>query len=201
MPWLDKLAAWVQEVLLPLGVWGLAPAAVLDSSFLSLAGGVDLWLVSLCVRDSARTPLYVLIATLGSVAGASALYLAVRKGGEVVLKKKLPLARLSRVRLKVERYGSWALLVAALLPPPAPFKMFIIAAGLLRHPLERFVLALLVGRLIRYSLEGLLAARYGRQAWEWLLRSGPWVIVAVLLALILVIAARKIRGKTSPVVQ
>lgn len=197
MPWLDKLAAWVEQVLLPWGGWGLAPAALLDSSFLSLAGGVDLWLVSLCARDSGRAPFYILLATVGSVTGAAALYWTVRKTGEVFVEKKVPSARLARVRQKVERSGSWALLVAALLPPPAPFKMFIVAAGLLKHPLERFVLALLVGRAIRYSMEGLLAVRYGRQAWEFLLRSGPWVVGTVLLAVVLVVVARKIFRRTS----
>lgn len=197
MSWLGKGLAWIQQVLLPWGVWGLAPAAFLDSSFLTLVGGVDLWLVGLCVRDAGQTPVYVLVASGGSVAGAAALYWTVRKGGEAFVEKKASSARLSRVRQKIQRYGSWALFVVAMLPPPAPFKLFILAAGALQHPFEKFVLALLAGRTIRYAVVGLLAVRYGRQAWEFLLRSGPWVVLGVLLVVVLALVARKIFGRTS----
>jgi membrane protein YqaA with SNARE-associated domain len=179
-------------------MWGLAPAAFFDSSFFSLAGGVDVWLISLCVHDPARIPLYVAAAAAGSVAGASALYFTVRKLGEAFTRNRLSSERMATVRRQVERYGSWALLVASLTPPPTPFKLFIIAAGLLRHPFEKFLLALLVGRTIRYSIEGFLAARYGEQTWQWLLRLGPWAVAAVLLAVAAILLGLKLRRRAVP---
>ncbi|HWP85888.1 MAG TPA: VTT domain-containing protein [Terriglobia bacterium] len=180
---MNRLAGWVEQLLLPLGVWGLGTAAVLDSCFLPFPSGVDLWLITLSVRNPSRTPLYVLVAAAGSVAGASLLYLAARKGEEAFLKKKrIAAEKMERVRRKIERQGSLAVMVAALLPPPAPFKLFILAAGLLRFRWSRFAAALFVGRLIRYGLEGYLAVRYGRQAWQMLLNAGPWALAVAAVA-------------------
>ena len=166
----------------------MAAAAVLDSSFVPFPSGVDLWMITLSVRNPAQAPLYVFIATVGSVAGASILYFAVRKGEEVFLGKKVSAEKVADVRHKIERYGAWAIIIAALLPPPAPFKLFILTAGLLQYPWMRFATALLVGRAIRYSLEGYLAVRYGRQAWQMLLNAGPWAFgVAALVGLLVIL--------------
>ena len=198
MLFLSKLAGWVEQVLLPLGIWGLAAAAVLDSSFVPFPSGVDLWMITLAVRNPDQAPWYVLVATVGSVAGASILYFAVRKGEEAFLGKRVPAEKIARVRRKIERTGSWAIVIAALLPPPAPFKLFILAAGLLQFPWMRFAVALLIGRAIRYSLEGYLAVRYGRQAWEMLVRLGPWSLGVALIAAVLVILVLKFRRRALP---
>jgi membrane protein YqaA with SNARE-associated domain len=172
------LAGWVEQLLLPLGIWGLLSAAILDSSFVPFPSGVDLWMMTLSVRNPGQTPFYVFAATVGSVAGASILYFAARKGEEAFLGRKVSAERIARIRERIEQYGWWAIIVAALLPPPAPFKLFILAAGLLQYPWVRFATALSVGRAIRYSLEGYLAIRYGRQAWQMLLNTGPWALAA-----------------------
>lgn len=197
MSFWDKLAQWLQGVLLPLGGWGLLPAAFLDSSFLTVPGGVDLWLITLCALAPSRMPLYVAVATAGSLAGCSALYWATRKGRELLVEKGRGRPRLPLIRQQVETYGPLALLVAALLPPPTPFKLFILAAGAVKQSFPKFLAALLVGRLIRYSVEGVLAVRYGRQVWEWLLRSGPWVLAALVLAAALAVVAARLRRKRS----
>jgi len=195
---LSNLALWVQHALLPWGSWGLAAAAVLDSSFVPFPSGVDLWLITLCVSEPARAPLYVVVAAVGSVAGAAILWLAVRKGEEAFLKKNSGTRKLDQVRQKVERFGFWALLVAALLPPPAPFKLFILAAGVLRYPIGGFVTALLAGRVIRYALEAFLAVRYGHQAWQLLLRAGPAAIATGVLLLVLIFVVVRLRRRAFP---
>ena len=197
MPFLDRLAAWAQRVLLPLGAGGLFAAAVLDSSFLPFPGGVDLWLISLSVLHPARMRFYALGTAVSSVLGCSALYFIARKGEEALWEQKGKDREASRVRQWVEKYGSWSLFAAALLPPPAPFKLFVLTAGLLKHRFGKFVLALLLGRLLRYFLEGLLAIRYGRQVWDWLVRSGPLAIAAIVAALTLLWLARRLWRKTS----
>jgi membrane protein YqaA with SNARE-associated domain len=186
----------MEQVLLPLGVWGLAGAAVLDSSFVPFPSGVDLWMITLSVRNPAQAPLYVLVATVGSVAGSSLLYFAARKGEEALLGKRISSEKIAGVRHRIERYGSLAIITAALLPPPAPFKLFILAAGLLQFPWSRFAAALLVGRLIRYSLEAFLAVRYGRQAWQMLLNAGPWAYGAAALGGVLLFVLFRLRRGT-----
>jgi membrane protein YqaA with SNARE-associated domain len=182
---LNHIAAWVQRVLLPLGGWGLFVAAVADSSVVPFPSGVDLWLITLCAQSPYHAPLYALVASVGSVIGATALMFAVSKGEQVFLSGKLPPEKVELVRLKIERSGFWALVVGGLLPPPTPFKLFIVAAGLLRYPLGKFMMALLLGRLIRYSLEAYLAVRYGHQAWLLLLHAGPWAFVGAALLAVL----------------
>ena len=63
---------------------------------------------------------------------------------------------------RVPRYGMAAILVPALLPPPAPFKMFVLAAGVAGMPLGQFRRRSAIGRGVRYFAEGLLAYYYGR---------------------------------------
>ncbi|MBI3896474.1 MAG: DedA family protein [Acidobacteria bacterium] len=195
MPFLDRLAAWAQQSLLPLGAGGLFAAAILDSTFVPLPGGVDLWLISLSVLHPSRMPYYALATAVGSVMGCSVLYFIARKGEETLWERKHKPPAASRVRQWVEKYGSLSLFVAALLPPPAPFKLFVLTAGLLKHHFEKFIIALLLGRLLRYFLEGLLAVRYGRQVWAWLVRSGPLAFTTIAVGLALLLLARHLRHK------
>ena len=198
MSFLEKFAEWAQTVLLPLGGWGVFAAAVLDSSFLSLPNVVDLWVISLSVLNPARMVFYALAATIGSVTGCLALYFVTRKGEEILRRKNPDYSGLPRVRRWVEKYGALALLVASVLPPPTPFKLFVIAAGLARYRLERFVLVLFVGRGARYTVEGYLGVRYGRQVWDWFINSGPAVVGAVVVAIVLIILTRRLQRKATP---
>ena len=198
MLFLDQLAAWAQRVLLPLGAGGLFAASVLDSSFVPFPSGVDLWFISLSALYPSRMPFYVLVTAAGSVLGCSVLYFLGRKGEEALWERKHKDGTASRVRQWVEKYGSLSLFVAALLPPPTPFKLFVLTAGLLKLRYGKFVLALLLGRLLRYFLEGLLAVRYGRQVWEWLVRSGPLAFAILLAALVLLLLANLLRHKATP---
>lgn len=196
MDFLLRLAQAAQRALLPLGGWGLFAAAALDSSFLSFAGGVDLWLVSQSALLPSRMPLYALAATTGSLLGCSALYFAVRKGEEAFLERNRSTPRFARVRGYVEKYGARSLFVVSLLPPPTPFKLFVATGGLLHLPYRKFIVALLAGRAIRYTGEGWLAARYGQQVWEWMARAGPVVLGIVLAALAVLFLSRKLRRRT-----
>jgi uncharacterized membrane protein YdjX (TVP38/TMEM64 family) len=56
------------------------------------------------------------------------------------------------------------MLVAALLPPPTPFKFFVLAAGVFEIPLLSFMSAIALARAVRYFVIGFLAVRYGAQA-------------------------------------
>ena len=80
------------------------------------------------------------------------------------------------------KYGALALIVPALLPPPAPFKIFVLLAGIARVPLWTFVVSISVGRGIRYFGEGLLALWYGERAIAWLQTNGRAVAIAMGIA-------------------
>ena len=199
LPFLKNLVSQLSEILLPLGGWGLLIAALLDSSFLSLAGGVDLWFISLCLLRPEQMPLYAFSATAGSVLGCSLLYFAARKGEEVWLERSSRAARFVHVHQLVERFGTPVVLVAALLPPPAPFKLVILASGLLKLRYDRFLIALVIGRSIRYFGEGWLVVRYGQQAWTQLVRIGPVILGLTLLSFLVVLLVLRFRRRASAI--
>jgi membrane protein YqaA with SNARE-associated domain len=162
------LPHWLQAIVATAGGMGLFLIAFLDSSVLSFPIINDLLLINLSVHNPARMPYYAAMATLGSVAGCLFLYYLARKGGEAMFHKHAgPRAR--HIHAWINRNGFLSILVTALLPPPTPFKIFVIAAGALDMPVQKFVLGLLAARAIRYFGEGYLAIRYGDQAGQFLL--------------------------------
>jgi membrane protein DedA with SNARE-associated domain len=102
--------------------------------------------------------------TLGSVAGCLTLYSVGRRGGEAFLKRRFKAGHVERAMELFRRHGLLAVVVPSLLPPPMPFKIFVLAAGVSRVRLADFLIAVLIGRGIRYFGEGLLALWYGEQA-------------------------------------
>ncbi len=162
------LPHWLQAIVASTGGLGLFLIAFLDSSVLSFPIINDLLLINLSVQNPARMPFYAAMATLGSVAGCVLLYYIARKGGEAMFRKHAG-ARAQQIRAWIDRNGFLSILVTALLPPPTPFKVFVIAAGALEMPVQKFVLGLLAARAIRYFGEGFLAIRYGNQAGQFLL--------------------------------
>jgi membrane protein YqaA with SNARE-associated domain len=115
---------------------------------------------------------YAAMSTLGSIAGCLALYYIARKGGEAVLRGRFRARHVDRAMDLIRRYGGLALLVPALLPPPAPFKVFVLMAGVGAVPIRTFVAAIVAGRGIRYFGEGLLAVWWGELALEYVRRNG-----------------------------
>jgi len=162
------LPHWLQAIVASTGGLGLFLIAFLDSSVLSFPVINDLLLIDLSVHNPARMPYYAGIATLGSVAGCLFLYYLARKGGEAMFHKHAG-PRAQHIHAWINRNGFLSILVTALLPPPTPFKIFVIAAGALEMPVQKFVLGLLAARAIRYFGEGFLAIRYGDQASQFLL--------------------------------
>lgn len=172
---------------LSLGGPGLFTVAALDSSFISLPQINDLLVVAMVLEKPARMPFYVAMATLGSVVGCFVIYLIANKGGEAVLRRRLSSGRVDRALGLYRRYGVLALMVPALLPPPAPFKLFVLGAGLAGVRPLKFVLGIAIARALRYGILGMLTIYYGQQAVELMRANGPAVGLA--LAGIIVLAA------------
>jgi membrane protein YqaA with SNARE-associated domain len=179
---------WLNAVAVVLGGPGLFAVAFLDSSFVSLPQINDVLVVLMVTEHKARMPYYALMATLGSVAGCYVIYYLAEKGGEALLRSRFSSGRLDRALAVYKRYGLFALVVPALLPPPAPFKLFVLAAGLANVRPLAFVSAIAVARGARYLALGVLAIYYGDAALE-LMRTKGAVIGMWLAGLIGVAAA------------
>ena len=161
---MQRLLAWVQGFALSLGGPGLFIIAFLDSSFLSFPEVCDLLIVWLTVRHKERMLFYALMTTAGSIAGCFALYLVGRRGGEAFLKRRFKARHVERAMAVFRRYGLLAVIVPSLLPPPMPFKIFVLAAGVAKVRRVDFLVAVAIGRGIRYFGEGFLALWYGEAA-------------------------------------
>lgn len=161
-----KLGAWKAKIVAfagTLGAPGLFLISFLDSSVLTFPVINDLLLIELSIQHPARMPVYALMAASGSVLGCVLLYFIARKGGEAFFHKKAG-PRAQAIRHWVKRNGFGGMLVAALLPPPTPFKIFVFAAGVFEEPLSSFTSAISLARLIRYFGVGYLAVKYGKDA-------------------------------------
>lgn len=184
------LPNWLQAIVTAAGGPGLFLISFLDSSVLTFPVINDLLLIDLAVQYPARMPYYAAMATLGSVLGCVLLYYVARKGGEAMFHKHAG-PRAQRIRAWTQRNGFLGILVTALLPPPTPFKIFVIAAGALEMPIRSFVLGLLLARAIRYFGEGVLAVRYGQFAGMYLINHKLEVSIGALLVIsVLYVASR-----------
>jgi len=154
---MKAFVAWIQSVALTLGGPGLFLIAFLDSSFLSLPQINDLLLVWMVTKNPHLMPYYATMSVVGSIAGCVVMYFVGLKGGQALLRKRFSEATLARNMALFQRYGVLVVLVPSLLPPPAPFKIFVILAGVARIPVLKFCLAIAIGRDIRYFGEELLA--------------------------------------------
>ncbi|MFQ5926033.1 MAG: YqaA family protein [Terriglobia bacterium] len=180
-----SLPAWAQKLvlaLLPSGGWGLFIIAFLDSSFLTFPILNDLFVVWLSIRHPQRMLFYATMATAGSILGCVVIYYLAKKGGEAMLRRKAQPEQIERISRWYEKYEFLTITVPAVLPPPTPFKVFIIAAGVFQVRLRHFLTAVILGRGVRYYLEGFLAVRYGEQTITFLRQNFLQVsLIAVLL--------------------
>lgn len=158
------LVEWLQAFAAAIGGPGLFIIAFLDSSFVPLPQANDLLIVSAVMQHPVRLPYYAVMATAGSLAGCLVLYEIARRGGAGMVERRFGGKRLTSATRTLQRHGVVAVLVASLLPPPAPFKLFVLLAGATRIPRWHFATALVIGRGGRFLALGLLAAWYGERA-------------------------------------
>ena len=178
-----QLSVWKQRIVVfaaALGAPGLFLISFLDSSVLTFPVINDLLLIELSMYHPLRMPLYATMAMAGSVIGCALLYFIARKGGEAFFQRKAG-ERADAIRHWVERNGFGGMLIAALLPPPTPFKVFVFAAGVFEVPLWSFVSAISLARALRYFGIGYLAVRYGNNAMPFLVQHKVGVTIGVLI--------------------
>ena len=156
-----------------------------------MPGGVDAVLLLLAASRPSWMLIYVAAALVGSTAGCIGLYYISRRAGHRAL-ARFSESKQKRVKDLIDRYHVLSVLVASLLPPPFPFKLFVVSAGVFRLNLLRFTLAIVAGRTFRYLLEGYLAARYGENAKELLARYYPGIGIGLALLIIAMFVGKNV---------
>lgn len=198
MTFLKSLIAKLGQFLALYGGWGLLGISFLDSSFVPLPGLNDLLLIHLSAQHPARAVFYAIASTLGSVMGAFVMY-GLARGGAKLFAKRQDSTAARRARHWLEHNDFVALLVVSLLPPPSPFKLFLLVAGALRLNPLRFGVALAVGRGLRFGAAAYLGARYGIQAEAYLKQNIVWVSLLVIsLVIAWTMIYRKISSREIP---
>jgi membrane protein YqaA with SNARE-associated domain len=195
---LGRFADWVRGIALTLGAPGLYLVAFLDSSFLSLPEITDLLVVWMVTRNRDAFAFYVIAATLGSLTGCLLMYIIGRKGGEAFVRKRFQTARVDRALAAFDRFGVMVVLIPSILPPPAPFKIFVLLSGVAGISMAKFVTAIVIGRGARYLALGILAIRYGDAAMVYLHENGVTVALIVVGALVAAVVGYVLWRKARP---
>jgi len=192
------LADWklvILPALLKLGVWGLAAIAILDSS--SIPVPMDAILALYVWNDKGHFWLYCLIAAIGSAIGGLLPYGLGRAGGELFLLKRVNRARFERLRDRFQRQEFLAVMIPSMLPPPAPWKVFIFASGVFEMRVVNFLLAVVAGRLVRWIVLSILVLKFGTGAVDLVAHHAGITITVVVLLAVLGFMWRWIRKKRS----
>jgi|ERR1051326_959874 membrane protein YqaA with SNARE-associated domain len=201
--WLNLLARRLGRFIVHVPMYVAGPAMIvigaLDSSLLSLPEINDYLVVARCYTHPRTAFIFPLFPALGSVLGCLLLYTILRRGGRAVLHRRFRMDHVLRVETAYARFGILALAIPALLPPPMPFKIFVATAGALQFPRRRFLLTIMVARLVRYYTEGTLAVFYGERVLRFLKDNGSLMvsIVAGLFVVGLAIYLASGRGRAA----
>jgi membrane protein YqaA with SNARE-associated domain len=195
---LAKYTAWIWHLLLPLGIWGVFAIAFADSALLGMP--VDLMVATYVYQDHRRLLFYVAMASLGSTVGSIPLYVIGYLGGEKVLRKRISEERFLQIHRSFEEHEFWALMFPGMLPPPMPFKIFVLGAAVFEMRFRDFLAAIFAGRFVRFLVLALLTLWFGPQIVELagavFRRHFYWVLVVVAAGVLiwLLLRWRKNRG-------
>ncbi|MGA9767602.1 MAG: VTT domain-containing protein [Blastocatellia bacterium] len=187
---LESFGGWLKT----LGPGGLFTISLVDSAGLPLPGGPDAVMIFLSAERPWLMPLYAFAATAGSTIGCTLMYLAARRAGVIAL-KRVSAERRERIENLLGRYDMLAIMVPAVLPPPFPFKPFVLSAGVFKLKISRFVAAIFMGRAARFLIEGWLAVELGEAAGDRIKQHGLKVLIAVVVILLVVIAVKFYRAR------
>jgi membrane protein YqaA with SNARE-associated domain len=183
---LAKWTHWILAVLSPFGIWGVAGFAFVDAAFLGMP--LDAIVGGYVYAAPRRFLLLSALAATGSALGSIVIYWIGYKGGEVLLVKRIGEARFQKIRASFERHEFLALMVPSMLPPPTPFKLFVLSAGVAEMRFSHFLGAIFAGRFLRFLILSVLLIRFGPQTVVFiagLVHSHARVVLAVLAALAL----------------
>lgn len=159
-----RYTAWIFHLLGPLGIWGPFVVAFADSALLGMP--VDAVVAAYVYKDRGHFVLFVILASLGSAVGSIPLYILGYLGGEKVLRKRISEKRFQEIHASFDRHEFWALMFPGMLPPPTPFKAFVLGAAVFEMRFSHFLAAIFAGRFVRFMTLSLLTLWFGPQIVE-----------------------------------
>ena len=158
---LARYSAWILGLMKVLGIWGPFVIAFADSALLGMP--VDFIVATYVYQDRRRLLLYVAMASLGSALGSIPLYIIGYLGGEKVLRKRISEERFLKIHRSFEQHEFWALMFPGMLPPPMPFKIFVLGAAVFEMRFRNFLVAIFLGRFVRFLVLSVLVLWFGPQ--------------------------------------
>jgi membrane protein YqaA with SNARE-associated domain len=189
---LTQYTAWIMGLLKVLGIWGPFVIAFADSALLGMP--VDFVVARYVYLDHARLLIYVAMASLGSALGGIPLYIVGYLGGEKVLRKRISEARFLKIHRSFEQHEFWALMFPGMLPPPTPFKIFVLGAAVFEMRFRDFLVAIFLGRFVRFLALSILVLWFGPQIvglfGTVVMRHWPWVLAGIAAAVVAWLALR-----------
>jgi membrane protein YqaA with SNARE-associated domain len=158
---LARYMAWILGLLKVLGIWGAFVIAFADSALLGMP--IDAIVATYVYQDRKRLLFYIAMASLGSALGSIPLYIIGYQGGERVLRKRISEERFQKIHQSFERHEFWALMFPGMLPPPMPFKIFVLGAAVFEMRFSHFLAAIFAGRFVRFLVLSILVLWFGPQ--------------------------------------
>lgn len=193
---LERFGNW----LMTFGAFGLFGISLVDSAGVPLPGGPDAVMIILSAKNHALMPLYALAATAGSTLGCTFMYMIARRAGAAAL-ARMSEERRARIENLLGRYDMLAVMIPAVLPPPFPFKPFVLSAGVFKLKITRFITAIFIGRAARFLIEGWLAIRFGDRSSDVIKQHGLKVLLIVGLIALVIIAVQFYRSRRAAALQ
>jgi membrane protein YqaA with SNARE-associated domain len=172
---------WLWGILAPLGIWGVFVVTALDGAFLGLP--VDAVVAGYIYHDPAHLMFYSVMAAAGSALGSTVMYLIGYLGGETLVRKRMSPERYQKIHDSFDKHEFWAVMLPAMLPPPTPFKLFVLAAAVAEMRYVSFLGAVLAGKFARFLLLGFLTIRFGPQVVQFMSLMVKQHYFAVLIAI------------------
>ncbi|MGO9127061.1 MAG: YqaA family protein [Terriglobales bacterium] len=198
---LTRYTLFLWALLKPLGAWGVLAVAALDGGFIGLP--MDAVVASYVYQDRARFLLYVFMAATGSTLGSIVIYVIGYTSEEEFLRKRMSPQRFEKLHSAFNKHPFWALMFPAMLPPPTPFKLFVLAAAISEMSFVRFLLAVFCGRTVRFLTLAILTIEFGpdavRLSGELFRRHYYWVLGLVVMGLVLWLVLRRRKQGPEPV--
>jgi membrane protein YqaA with SNARE-associated domain len=197
---LARYTVFIWSLLKPLGAWGVFAIAAIDSAALGMP--LDPVVAAYVYAAPARFLLYAAMAAAGSAAGSLVLYGIGYTGGEVLLRKRLSPARFEKMRASFDRHEFWALMLPSMVPPPFPFKVFVLAAAAFEMNFWHFLGAIFAGRFVRFIILALLVIKFGPEVVSFVGELAAQHLAGILLAVAAVLGlwlvVRRVRRGRRP---
>jgi membrane protein YqaA with SNARE-associated domain len=196
---LARYTAFLWHILQPLGPWGVFVVAGLDGAAFGLP--IDVVVGGYVAQNHDRLLLYVLMAASGSALGSLVVYGIGYAGGEELLRKRVSAARFEKMHAAFDKHPFWSLMFPAMLPPPTPFKIFALAAAVAEMSIGHFLLAIFLGRVVRFLALGILVLKFGPGVVHTLriffTKHLYWVLIVIAVALVAWLLIRRANGRRS----